>query len=332
MGDGTFFHSGQLAIQAAIAAGVNITYKLLYNGTVAMTGGQDPEGQLGIPEIAQTLLTQGVAQLIITSDEPGRHSRGSLPAGVKVLSRDHLIEAQQELAAVPGVTVLIHDQPCAAESRRDRKRGLIETPNQRVVINHRLCEGCGDCGEVSNCLSVQPFETAFGRKTHIDQSSCNLDFSCLEGDCPSFMTVKYKTPGRVARLFGSRSSAPRPNLDATEERTKQPPDVPAPTLTVPADDFAMRITGIGGTGVVTVAQIIGTAAMLDGFEVRGLDQIGLSQKAGPVVSDVRLSKHAPSFTNRLGEHQADLLMAFDQLVAASESGLSTCRPDHTVVV
>ncbi len=334
LGDGTFFHSGQLAVQAAIASGVDITYKILHNGTVAMTGGQDPEGQLGVAEIASMLQTQGAAKVLITSDEPDRTRALDLPRGVDVWDRTRLIEAQEHLATIPGTTILIHDQACAAEARRARKRGLVETPNQRVVINHRICEGCGDCGQVSNCLSVQPLDTEFGRKTVIDQTTCNLDFSCLEGDCPSFMTVSTEPPGRIARMLGrvlpDRTAASAP--EAAAPSAAEPPSTPAPRIVVPTDDFAMRITGIGGTGVVTVAQVIGTAAMLDGYDVRGLDQIGLSQKAGPVVSDVRLSRSGPSFTNRLGEAQAHLLLAFDQLVAASAKGLLTADDDRTVVV
>jgi len=318
LGDGTYFHSGQLAVQAAVAAGVNITFKLLYNGTVAMTGGQDPQGQLPVPAVARMLQSEGVARVLVTSDDPERHPSGSLPEGVEVWERTRLLEAQKALAEVPGVTVLIHDQACAAEARRARKRGKLPTPRQRVVINHRICEGCGDCGEVSNCLSVQPVETPFGRKTRIDQTTCNLDFSCLEGDCPSFMTV---TPDGDAPSRPERSLLPEP-----------PADLPEPARIVPDDEFAMRITGIGGTGVVTVAQVLGTAAMLDGYHVRGLDQIGLSQKAGPVVSDLRLSRLHPTATNRLGEAQADLLLAFDQLVAASEKGMLTAHPGRTTVV
>ncbi len=334
LGDGTYFHSGQLAIQAAIAAGVNITYKLLYNGTVAMTGGQDPVGQLPVAEVAKILLTQGAARVLVTSDDPKNSSYKSLPKSVDVWDRTRLIEAQEKLAKVPGVTVLIHDQACAAEARRARKRGQIPTPNQRVVINPRICEGCGDCGQVSNCLSVQPVDTPFGRKTEIDQTSCNFDYSCLEGDCPSFMTVTTKSSGRLGRLLGAgrRSATSQPTPDETSTAVPAAPDVPTPERLVSDEDFAMRITGIGGTGVVTVAQVIGTAAMLGGFHVRGLDQIGLSQKAGPVVSDVRLSKTRPSFTNRLGEGQADLLLAFDQLVAASEKGELTSSIDETHVV
>jgi len=318
LGDGTYFHSGRLAVRASVAAGVNVTYKLLYNGTVAMTGGQDPQGQLAVPQVVRGLLNDGVARVIVTTNDVARYDAVSLPSGVAVWSRDRLIEAQEVLAQVPGTTVLIHDQGCAAEARRARKRGKVPTPPQRVVINHRICEGCGDCGQVSNCLSVQPIETPFGRKTEIDQTTCNLDYSCLEGDCPSFMTVT-----------GAEASA----RDASARAIPEPPsDLPAPSLVVPDDEFAVRITGIGGTGVVTVAQVVGTAAMLDGFNVRGLDQIGLSQKAGPVVSDLRLSRASPTSTNRLGEGQADLLLAFDQLVAASDKGLLTTDPSRTTVV
>ena len=331
LGDGTYFHSGQLAVQAAVASGVNITYKLLYNGTVAMTGGQDPEGQIGVEAVAHKLLTEGVARVLITTEDRGRYRRRDLPRGVEVWGRERLIEAQELLAKVPGTTVLIHDQACAAENRRARKRGLLEAPNQRVVINARICEGCGDCGQVSNCLSVQPVETPFGRKTEIDQTTCNLDYSCLEGDCPSFMAVKYKEPGRLAKLFG-RDQGPTAAGPVAPSSGPTPPDAPDPELVVPEDDFAMRITGIGGTGVVTVAQVLGTAAMLAGYNVRGLDQIGLSQKAGPVLSDVRLSRSGPTPTNRLGRGQADLLLAFDQLVAGSDRGLLASDKAATVAV
>ena len=347
IGDGTFFHSGQLAVQAAIAADVNITFKLLWNGTVAMTGGQDPEGQIALGDAVKMLRTVGVADIVVTSDDVSR-TRAELGSGVTVWDRTRLIEAQEQLATVAGVTVLIHDQACAAEARRARKRGLTETPSDSIVINHRICEGCGDCGTVSNCLSVQPLETTFGRKTQIDQTTCNLDYSCVEGDCPSFMTVtnQDQEPGRMQRAFerferiaGRWTSAPTATSASTKtteapgERIELPDNLPAPVAPlVPTDNFALRITGIGGTGVVTVAQVLGTAAMLAGYSVRGLDQTGLSQKAGPVVSDLRLSRDALSFTNRLGDRQADTLLAFDQLVAASPKGLSTCQPGHTVVV
>ncbi len=320
MGDGTFFHSGQLAMTAAIAAGVNITYKLLWNGAVAMTGGQNPTGGIPLDRVCRSLLAQGVVRIIIASDDPARTRRLGLPSEVLVKDRTELAEAQRELAAVPGVTVLIYDQRCAAELRRDRKRGKISPPQTRVAINHRVCEGCGHCAEVSNCLSVQPFDTPFGRKTTIDQDSCNIDLSCLEGDCPAFVTITR--PKRTRRRKASQPPAgpavpPLPIPDAGE-----PPNT----------DVNIHITGIGGTGVVTTGQLIGTAAMLDGSNVQGLDQIGLSQKAGPVVSDLRITQDGRSGSNRLGDRQADLLLAFDLLVAASATGLDAADPSRTSVV
>ena len=329
VGDGTFFHSGQLAIQGAVAAGVDITYKLLWNRTVAMTGGQDPQGQITINSVARVLLAQGASRVVITTDDVSRYRGADVPEGVDVLPRSKLMDIQEELAAIKGVTVLIHDQQCAAEARRGRKRGTVATPRQRVFINQRICEGCGDCSQISNCLSVQPVETAFGRKTRIDQTSCNLDFSCLEGDCPSFMTVTG--PSRLRRLL-RRLTGRSADSSRAARRRAVPKDLPEPTPHVPEDDCSVRIIGIGGTGVVTVNQVIGTAAMFDGYEVRGLDQIGLSQKAGPVVSDLRLTRGGPPPSNRLGEGEADVLLAFDQLGAASPSGLSRADPHRTVVV
>ncbi len=318
LGDGTFFHSGQLAIQAAIAAGVNITYKLLHNGTVAMTGGQDPVGQLGVPEIASILIGHGVRRVLITTDDTDKYRGRSLPrddAGdVQVWNRDRIVEAQELLAEVEGVTVLIHDQACAAQSRRLRKRGQSPTPAQRIVINHRICEACGDCGVVSNCLSVQAIDTPLGVKTTIDQTTCNLDYSCIGGDCPSFMVVE---PSEADTL-------------RTDQRA--PTDFAVPVPRVATDHVDIRIAGIGGTGVVTAAQVIATAAMLDGYDSRGLDQTGLSQKAGPVVSDLRLATEMPPHSNLLGEGTADVLLGFDLLVAASDRTLATCEANHTIVV
>jgi len=315
LGDGTFFHSGSLAVRAAVAAGVDITYKLLYNGTVAMTGGQDPEGQMSVPDVAAMLLLEGVARVIVTSDDPHRHPADAFPAGVDVWDRSRFDEAERLLAATPGVTVHIHDQACAAENRRGRARGTVPTPGFRVVINDRVCEGCGDCGDKSNCLSVQPVDTPWGRKTRIDQSSCNFDFSCLQGDCPSFATVTVTT--------------------AREERRQrpEPPELDAPDRPLVAgEDVTVRLTGIGGTGVVTVSQILGTAAMLAGFHVRGLDQTGLSQKAGPVVSDLRIMRDTTSMSNHANSSGVDCLLAFDLLVGASDANLVGARADRTVVV
>ncbi len=323
LGDGTFFHSGQLAITASVDAGTNITYKLLWNGAVAMTGGQDPAGAIGLDGVCTQLLAQGVARVIVTSEDPGRARALRLPPEVEVWDRTRLGEAQRILAATPGVTVLIHDQRCAAEARRDRKRGRVPTPPTRVVINHRVCEGCGDCARVSNCLSVQPIETDFGRKTTIDQHSCNLDLSCLEGDCPAFVSITRR-PSRWWRR--TPAAAPPPAVHVA------PPDhIPAPRPRA-SDDVSVHITGIGGTGVVTVSQLLGTAAMFEDAEVLGLDQIGLSQKAGPVVSDVRIAHGRQVGSSRVGAGQADLLLAFDLLVASSWNGLEATEPTRTSVV
>jgi len=314
MGDGTFHHSGQLAIRAAVAAGVNITYKLLYNSAVAMTGGQEAQGGMTVPAIARTLLAAGVAEVVVTTEEPERYRKVRLPRGVRVHRRDELLTIEERLASVPGVTVLIHDQECALQKRRKRKRDQMTKPARRVVINERICEGCGDCGVKSNCLSVVPVDTQFGRKTQIHQDSCNFDESCLAGDCPAFMTVE---PGAVA------SRRPADRFEGS---------LPDPVVAVPADSFTVRIVGIGGTGVVTVAQILATAAHLQGMQVRGMDQTGLAQKGGAVVSDLKLSSGPAERAARLDVAEADLLLGCDLLVAAEERNLAVCDTARTVAV
>ena len=317
LGDGTFFHSGSLAVRASVAAGVDITYKLLHNGTVAMTGGQDAQGAVDVPAIAAMLLAEGVRRVIVTSDEPGRFPRGAMPAGVDVWERERLDEAQRTLATIKGTTVLIHDQGCAAEKRRARRRGTLATPAYRVVINERICEGCGDCGATSNCLSVQPAETPFGRKTAIHQTSCNLDLSCVKGDCPAFATVSVS--GGVAD-------------ERTPPQAPEPSTLPTPTSVVDPERFTVRLSGIGGTGVVTVSQLLGTAALLEGRQVRGLDQTGLSQKAGPVVSDLRITREVPAASNHPMAGDVDTLLAFDLLTAASDAHRNGASAGRTVVV
>ena len=326
LGDGTYAHSGQLAIQASVAAGVNVTYKILYNGTVAMTGGQDAPGGLSVPNLTRVLLAQGVKEVLITTEDIEDYKGVDLPEGpngrTKVWDRARMLEAQERLRDQPGVTVLIHDQACAAQARRLRKRGLIPTPTQRVVINHRICEACGDCGEVSNCLSVQAVETPLGTKTMIDQSTCNLDFSCLDGDCPSFMTVEPADPG-------AQTGKPRV---ASPEHLALLAELPDPELVVPSEDFSIRLAGIGGTGVMTVTQVLATAAMLDGYQSRGLDQTGLSQKAGPVVGDVRISSSRTPETNLIGSGEADVLLLCDLLAGTTDSVLSAAAPGRTVTI
>src|SRR5262249_53718677 len=295
IGDGTLFHSGSLALNYAIASGVNITYKILYNSAVAMTGGQDAAGAIGVPDLTRRLEADGVKRIIVTTDNPDKYRGVPLARNAEVWHRDRLIEAQSALAAVAGVSVLLHDQQCAAEKRRLRKRGRQVEPPQRVFINERVCEGCGDCGRKSNCLSVQPVETEFGRKTQIHQSSCNKDYSCLLGDCPSFITVEPIGPPKKKE----RRLTP---LDA---------ELPEPALRVPRDGFAVHMMGIGGTGVVTVNQILGTAALLDGRHVRGLDQTGLSQKGGPVVSDLKIDSVPIDGANKVSSGGSDLYLGFD---------------------
>ncbi|MDE3134660.1 MAG: indolepyruvate ferredoxin oxidoreductase family protein [Acidobacteriota bacterium] len=313
LGDGTYHHSGSLAIRAAIAAGVNITYRLLYNDTVAMTGGQEPQGKMTVAEIVTELAAEGVKRIVITTPEPERYAGVTLAPIASVRHRDQIDAAQAELAAVRGVTVLIHDDRCATEKRRMRKRGLLETPPERVWINERVCEGCGDCGEKSSCLSVQPVQTEFGRKTRIHQSSCNLDMTCIKGDCPSFLVVERVTPkARVAFA--------------------QPPaDLPEPTLRVPADAL-IRMPGVGGTGVVTAAAILRTAAHLEGRYAAALDQTGLAQKGGPVISDLRLASAPIAGQVRASRGGVDVLLGFDLLGAVAPQTVEVLRTERTVAI
>ncbi|MFG1863221.1 indolepyruvate ferredoxin oxidoreductase family protein [Microbispora bryophytorum] len=313
LGDGTFHHSGSLAVRAAVAAGVSMTYKLLYNDAVAMTGGQRAEGRLDVPALTRWLAAEGVRRVVVTTPEPQTYRGVRLAPIASVRHRDDLPAVERELAAVDGVTVLIHDDRCAAEERRLRKRGKLPTPTARVVVNERVCEGCGDCGDASTCLSVQPVETEFGRKTRIHQASCNSDLSCLKGDCPSFLLV--------------------------EPRPRTPRTVPAPpvALTEPVARFPeraalLRMPGIGGTGVVTVSQILQMAAHLDGLHAAGLDQTGLAQKGGPVVSDVRISPHPITGSVRAARGTADVLIGFDALGAAADDTLAVASPGRTVAV
>lgn len=316
LGDGTFHHSGSLAIRAAVASNANITYKLLYNSAVAMTGGQQATGKMTIPEISQLLNAEGVRQIIITTHEPHRYRRLRLPSNTRVWSSSRLIEAQERLAEVAGVTVLIHDQECATELRRKRKRGLAPQASEKAFINERICEGCGDCGKKSNCLSVHPVNTDFGRKTQIDQASCNSDLACFEGDCPAFLSispaVKQRTPQR-----------PMPSL---------PPNLPEPSLAPLTSDHNTRIMGVGGTGIVTTAQILAAAASAAGLEVVALDQTGLAQKGGAVVSDIRIARDKHARTNKLAAGECDLYLAPDILVAVEATNLEVVNAERTNAV
>jgi indolepyruvate ferredoxin oxidoreductase len=314
MGDGTFLHSGSLALRQAVAAGTNVTYKLLYNAAVAMTGGQAHDAEMSMPDIVRALQAEGVARVLVVSDDPKRHRRG-LPKGVQAWHRDRVIEAQETLRAIPGVTVMVYDQPCAAELRRKRKRGLAPTPTHRIMINEAVCEGCGDCGAKSNCLSVQPVDTLLGRKTRIHQESCNLDASCTLGHCPAFVRI---TPKR-----GTQRTAPaRPTLGN---------DLPEPARRV-GTDVGILLAGIGGTGVVTVSQVLGMAARLSGTWSTGLDQTGLAQKGGSVISHVRLSAAPIEGGNLIGRAGTDVLLAFDPVAAAQDVNLARLDASRTVAV
>jgi indolepyruvate ferredoxin oxidoreductase len=318
LGDGTYTHSGSLAIRAAVAAGVNITYKILYNDAVAMTGGQPAEGSFTVAAIAAQVRAEGVERIAVVTDQPDKYpAAAGFPQGTSLHHRDALDGVQRELRDWPGVSVLIYDQTCAAEKRRRRKRNLMPDPPERVFINELVCEGCGDCGVKSNCVAVVPVETEFGRKRAIDQSACNKDFSCVKGFCPSFVSVK----GAALRRHAGIGDQPFP-------------DLPAPTLPSAAEPFGIVVTGIGGTGVVTVAQVLGMAAHLEGKGVSSLDQTGLAQKNGAVMSHVRLCDdplrlHAV----RIAAGQARLLLACDMVVAAGFEALSKLKPglSHAIV-
>ena len=314
LGDGTFHHSGSLAVRAAVASGVTMTYKILYNDAVAMTGGQMAQGRLDVPTMCRLLEAEGVQQIVITTPEPSTYQHVKLPPLAKVRHRDELQEAQRELANVHGVTVLIHDDRCAAEKRRLRKRGKLATPLEQIVINERVCEGCGDCGEQSTCLSLVPVTTEFGRKTQVHQSSCNFDRTCLKGNCPSFVLVTPQRGGERVRV------APEP-----------PATFPEPQRRVP-ESVLMRMPGVGGTGVVTVSAIVQMAAYLDRLYTAGLDQIGLAQKGGPVVSDVRVSPAPIEGQLRASARSADVILGLDALGATSTDTLNVADPLRTIVV
>jgi len=339
IGDGTFHHSGSLAVRAAVASGVNVTYKLLYNSAVAMTGGQQATGAMSIPALTRMLTAEGVRRIVITTGEPHRYRRAGLAPGVKVWHRDRVVEAQEVLSRLEGVTVLIHDQECATELRRKRKRQLAPDPAERVMINQRVCEGCGDCGEKSNCLSVQPIDTEFGRKTAIDQSSCNKDYSCLKGDCPSFLTVipGAKKPG-AKKPGAKKPGAQKPGAAPGARRATAPALAPG-AIADPRFRFDLasaphttRITGVGGTGVVTLSQVLSAAGRIAGRQVRSLDQTGLAQKGGAVISDIKISAGEIEQSHKAVAGECDLYLGCDLLVAADAKNLAVADPKTTVAV
>lgn len=322
IGDGTLNHSGLLAIRWAVAAGTNITYKILYNDAVAMTGGQQNDGGLDVGKIARLMEAEGIQRIAIVSDEPERYdSSFGFPARATINHRDELDTVQKEMAGVKGCSVLIYDQTCAAEKRRRRKRGTFPDPAKRVLINPLVCEGCGDCGEKSNCVSVQPLDTEFGRKRTIDQSSCNKDYSCVNGFCPSFVTVHGGT--LKARNFSADASL----LDGLPKLPR--PEIPK----LGADPYGILVTGVGGTGVVTIGAIIGMAAHIEGKGCGAIDMAGLAQKGGAVYSHVKLSESPETIhAIRVAAGQADLVLGCDLVVSGSKKVLAAVRKGKTGVV
>ena len=319
LGDGTYNHSGSLAIRWAVAAKTNVTYKILFNDAVAMTGGQAHEGQLTVDRIAQQCAAEGVASIAIVTDEPGKYPKSlAWPAGTSIDGRDDLDSVQNRLATIPGVSILIYDQTCAAEKRRRRKKGLLPDPDVRVVINEAVCEGCGDCGTTSNCVAVQPVETEFGRKRTIDQSSCNKDLSCVSGFCPAIVTVTGAKPRKAApaSMDGLAMLPPR--------------KMPAPLGGKP---YAIIVAGVGGTGVVTIGAILGMAAHLEGKGCGIMDMAGLAQKGGAVYSHVKLAERPEDINAlRVAAAEADLVIGCDLVAAGNRKVLGAMRRDETGLI
>ncbi len=322
LGDGTYNHSGILAIRAAAAAGVNITYKILYNDAVAMTGGQGHDGELTVPQIAQQVASEGARRVVVVTDEPDKYPASTgFPPHTAIHHRRELGKVQRELMEEDGLTVLIYDQTCAAEKRRRRKRGLFPDPAKRVIINELVCEGCGDCGVKSNCVAIQPVETEFGRKRRIDQSSCNKDYSCVNGFCPSFVTVEGG-----ALIKGSEQRAKTIDVPVFEA-------LPEPELPGLSSPYSILVTGIGGTGVVTVGQIIAMAANLEGKGAGIIDMAGLSQKNGAVVSHLKIAARQDDIsTIRVSAGGADLLLGCDLVTSAAEHNLAAAGKGKTRAV
>ncbi|MBY0454124.1 MAG: indolepyruvate ferredoxin oxidoreductase family protein [Burkholderiaceae bacterium] len=325
LGDGTYFHSGLLAIRQSIAAGVNITYKILYNDAVAMTGGQRvgerPEGH-SVLQIVQSVQSEGAAQIAIVSDEPEKYEGISLAEGVTVHHRDGLDHLQRQLREVKGCTVLIYDQTCATEKRRRRKRGTLATPDKIVLINEQVCEGCGDCSAQSNCLSVEPIETPLGRKRRINQSSCNKDYTCLNGFCPSFVTIE-----------GGKLKKPPAPSQGSAGRGANLPALPEPTLPAAETAWGIVVGGVGGTGVITIGSLLGMAAHLDGKGVVTQDSAGLAQKGGATWSHIQIAQQQSAiYSTKVDIAKADLVIGCDAIVTAQATTLAVMQPGRTFVV
>ena len=318
LGDGTYNHSGYMAIRAAIASNTNITYKILFNDAVAMTGGQANDGGLTVPQVARQVAAEGAKRVVVVTDEPDKYpSDTQWPAGLAIHHRDELMTEQKALAEIPGVTVLIYDQTCAAEKRRRRKRHTFPDPDKRVIVNELVCEGCGDCGVQSNCVSVQPLETEWGRKRTIDQSSCNKDFSCVKGFCPSFVTVHGAKLKKGSGVAADHDLAPLAD-----------PKLPAIVQT-----YNIIVTGVGGTGIVTVGGILGMAAHLEGKGVGVLDMAGLAQKGGAVFSHIRFAETPEAIhAIRVAAGRADLVLGGDIVVAGTRKVLAAVKHGTTEMV
>jgi indolepyruvate ferredoxin oxidoreductase len=322
LGDGTYFHSGLLAIRQSIAAGVNITYKILYNDAVAMTGGQQvgerPEGH-SVIQIAHSVTAEGATRVTVVTDQPEKYGEAKLPPGVAVHHRDELDRIQREFRDIAGTTAIIYDQTCATEKRRRRKRGTLVDPAVRVVINELVCEGCGDCSVQSNCLSVEPLETEFGRKRTINQSTCNKDMSCLKGFCPSFVTVEG---GRLKEKTQARASVSLGDLGA----------LPEPSIPEAGSSYGVVVAGVGGTGVITIGQLLGMAAHIEGKGVVTQDSAGLAQKGGATWSHVLIADRAEDIcTTRVGMAGADLVIGCDPIVTAGRETALRMRSGRTRV-
>jgi indolepyruvate ferredoxin oxidoreductase len=322
LGDGTYFHSGYLAVRAAIAAKVNITYKILYNDAVAMTGGQPVDGTTSVPLIARQMAAEGITRIALVTEDLSRYEdRAALPAEVTLYDRSRMDDVQRELREIPGVTVLIYDQTCAAEKRRRRKKGELPDVAKRMVINEAVCEGCGDCGVQSNCVSILPKETEFGRKRAIDQSACNKDYSCAKGFCPSFATVEGGT------LKKNKAGASKKDGDDGWG------PLPTPSLPSIAAPYNILINGIGGTGVITVGALMGMAAHLEGKGASVLDMTGMSQKNGSVTSHVKIADTPERLrAQRIATGEADLVLGCDMLTAGAADAISKMRPGRTMVI
>ena len=319
LGDGTYYHSGLLAVRQAIAAKVNITYKILFNDAVAMTGGQPVDGTLRVPEMTRELHAEGARRIVVVTDEPARYEAvPNLAPGVTVHHRDELDAVQRELREVEGCTILIYDQTCATEKRRRRKRGTMATPAKTVLINEAVCEGCGDCSVQSNCLSVEPVETDFGRKRRINQSTCNKDFSCVKGFCPSFVTVEG-------------GALKKPKRDKRGDLSTLPP-LPEPALPPSTRAWGIVVGGVGGTGVITIGQLLGMAAHLEGKGVVTQDSGGLAQKGGATWSHVQIADTPEAIcTTKVDTAKADLVIGCDPIVTASKSTLALMQPQRSFV-